>query len=64
MEDVPVQLRKSCRFRMVVGEFAARYVNNYGPLPVSSDEVVVSKGAEVYLPNWIGYTLGMRELIK
>ena len=64
LEDVPVQLRKSCRFRMVVGEFAARYVNNYGPLPVSSDEVVVSKGAEVYLPNWIGYTLGMRELIK
>lgn len=63
LEDIPIQLRKSCTFCMVIGEFAARYVNVYGRV-TASDNLVVAKGAEVYLPNWIGFTLGMPELFQ
>ena len=58
LDEVPIRLRKSCRFRMVVGEFAARYSDVYGHVS-PSDEVVVVKGAEVYLPNWLYFALGM-----
>lgn len=54
--DVPENLRKSCKFAFVVGEFAARYENVYGSLD-ASDEVVQIEGAEVYLPGWVGLIL-------
>ena len=54
--DVPEELRKSCRFAFVVGEFAARYENVYGSLD-ASDEVVQIEGAEVYLPGWVGFVV-------
>ena len=56
LEAVPESLRKSCRFVMVVGEFAARYASVYGHLD-ASDEVVLTEGAEVYLPGWVGLIL-------
>ena len=54
---VPESLRKSCRFAMVVGEFAARYVDVYGRNLESSDEVVLTEGAEVYQPGWVSLIL-------
>ena len=63
LKDIPIQLRQSCKFCMVIGEFAARYVNVYGTV-TPSDNVVVEKGAEVYLPRWIGFTLGVPELFQ
>ena len=58
LDAVPEGLRKSCRFVMVVGEFAARYESVYGHLD-ASDEVVLTEGAEVYLPGWVGLILSM-----
>ena len=58
LNAVPESLRKSCRFVMVVGEFAARYANVYGNLD-TSDEVVLTEGSEVYLPGWVGLILTM-----
>ena len=54
IDAVPGDLRKSCKFAFVVGEFAARYEDVYGRLD-GSNEVVQLKGAEVYLPGWVGY---------
>ncbi len=56
LADVPGELRKSCSFAFVVGEFAARYENVYGNLD-ASDDVVQIEGAEVYLPGWVGLIL-------
>ena len=58
LDAVPEGLRKSCRFAMVVGEFAARYESVYGHLG-EADEVVLTEGAEVYLPGWVGLILSM-----
>ncbi len=58
LDNVPESLRKSCKFVMVVGEFAARYTDVYGHL-VPSDEVSVVTGAETYLPGWVGLILSM-----
>ena len=55
LEAVPDDLRRSCKFVFVVGEFAARYTDVYGHLPVSSKEVRQISGAEVYLPGWVAY---------
>ncbi len=54
--EIPEDLRKSCTFAFVVGEFAARYENVYGNLEDSGD-VVQIEGAEVYLPGWVGLIL-------
>ncbi len=54
LESVPEDLRRSCKFAFVVGEFAARYTDVYGSLD-AADEVVQFKGAEVYLPGWVAY---------
>ena len=59
LNEIPLRLRKSCRFRMVVGEFAARYADVYGHAS-PSDEFVVVKGAEAYVPTWMHYALGLR----
>ncbi len=58
LEAVPESLRRSCKFALVVGEFAARYVNVYGHLD-GADGVVVTEGAEAYLPGWVGLILSM-----
>ena len=55
---VPESLRKSCKFALVVGEFAARYEDVYGHLD-GADGVIVTEGAEVYLPGWVGLVLSM-----
>ena len=54
--SVPAGLRAECRFKMVVGEFAARYVDVYGRLE-PSDEIILIEGAEVYIPGWVGLVL-------
>lgn len=54
--DVPYELRKRCRFAMVVGEFAARYAEVYGKLDTSNG-VLLTEGSEVYLPGWVGLIL-------
>ena len=58
MDAVPESLRRRTRFAMVVGEFAARYGDVYGNLDTSRD-VMLTEGAETYLPGWVGLILSM-----
>ena len=58
LDSVPESLRRSCKFAMVVGEFAARYEDVYGHLD-GADGVIVTEGSEVYLPGWVGLILSM-----
>lgn len=58
IDAVPAKLRRSCKFAMVVGEFAARYESVYGHLD-GQDGVVLTEGAEAYLPGWVGLILSM-----
>ena len=62
-DAVPESLRRSCKFAFIVGEFAARYKDVYGQLFASNgnarDGVVVTEGAEVYQPGWVGLILSM-----
>lgn len=57
LSDVPLPLRQACRFMMVLGEFAARYVDVYGPMQDSA-EIGIATGAEVYIPGWVDFALG------
>ena len=57
IKSIPARLRASCRFKMVVGEFAARYADEYGSGLEGSDEVVIIEGAEIYIPGWVGLIL-------
>ena len=59
LDAVPESLRRSCRFAMVVGEFAARYEDVYGHLDASDRGVLVTEGAEAYLPGWVGLVLSL-----
>ena len=63
LDAVPESLRRSCRFAFVVGEFAARYKDVYGQLFApdgnARDGVLVTEGAEVYQPGWVGLILSM-----
>ena len=56
LKEVPPRLMTSCRFQMVVGEFAARYVDVYGELE-PSDNVALAPGAEVYIPGWMSLAI-------
>ena len=58
LSAVPESLRRSCKFALVVGEFAARYEDVYGHLD-GADGVIVTEGSEVYLPGWVGLILSM-----
>ena len=58
LDAVPLRLRRSCKFAMVVGEFAARYATVYGQLE-TADEAILTEGAETYLPGWVGLILTM-----
>ena len=59
LDAVPESLRRSCKFAMVVGEFAARYEDVYGHLNASDVGVLVTEGAEAYLPGWVGLILSL-----
>ena len=59
LDAVPESLRRSCKFAMVVGEFAARYEDVYGHLNASDRGVLVTEGAEAYLPGWVGLVLSL-----
>ena len=59
LQAIPESLRRSCKFAMVVGEFAARYEDVYGHLGASDRGVLVTEGAEAYLPGWVGLVLSL-----
>lgn len=54
---IPSSLQDYCAVGMLLGEFAARYVDVYGEGPYPS-WVTIVKGAELYIPNWTGYVIG------
>lgn len=54
---VPEELPRCCQFRLVIGEFAARYVDVYGERPYP-DWVIVVTGAELYIPSWLDCVFG------
>lgn len=56
VKDVPFDLQTNCAFRMLVGEFAQRYVDVYGD-DFSPAWVITVPGSELYVPGWVGYAL-------
>lgn len=56
-KDFPKELFAVTRVGMLLGEFAARYVDVYGEGP-HPEWVTVVKGAELYIPNWTDYVIG------
>lgn len=56
-KDVPAVLFARSGIGMLLGEFAARYVDVYGEGPPPS-WVTVVKGAELYIPRWPDYVIG------
>ena len=54
---VPEELTRRCQFRLVIGEFAARYVDVYGERPYPNWVIVVT-GAELYVPSWLDCVFG------
>lgn len=57
VKGVPFDLHTSCVFRMLIGEFAQRYVDVYGE-NFSPSWVITVPGSELYVPGWVGYALG------
>ena len=53
---VPEGLRRESSLFMVLGEFAARYVDVYGEEPLP-EWVGVSPGAETYIPGWVSFVM-------
>lgn len=56
-KDVPKALVDRSQVGMLLGEFAARYVDVYGEGPHPA-WVTMVKGAELYIPDWPGYVIG------
>lgn len=56
VNGVPFDLQTNCAFRMLVGEFAQRYVDVYGD-DFSPAWVITVPGSELYVPGWVGYAL-------
>lgn len=56
VDGVPFDLATTCKFRMLVGEFAQRYVDVYGD-DFSPSWVITVPGSELYVPGWVGYAL-------
>ena len=54
---VPGELLAATRVGMLLGEFAARYVDVYGEGPLPK-WVTLVKGAELYIPDWTAYAIG------
>ncbi len=51
-QAIPPPLLQSCRVRVIVGEFACWYSNDYDNPP---RWVTVVPGAERYIPCWLGH---------
>lgn len=56
-KDVPQALVNRSGVGMLLGEFAARYVDVYGEGP-HPNWVTLVKGAELYIPDWTDYVIG------
>lgn len=56
VKDIPLDLHTTCVFRVLVGEFAQRYVDVYGE-DFSPAWMISVPGAELYVPGWVGYVL-------
>ena len=56
-KDLPAELFAVTRVGVLLGEFAARYVDVYGEGP-HPKWVTIVKGAELYMPNWTDYAIG------
>ncbi|MBR2838269.1 MAG: O-antigen ligase family protein [Kiritimatiellae bacterium] len=56
-KDFPADLLAGTRVGVLLGEFAARYVDVYGEGPLPK-WVTLVKGAELYIPNWTDYAIG------
>lgn len=56
-KDIPNSLASSSNVGILLGEFAARYVDVYGEGPHPS-WVTLVKGAELYIPDWPEYVIG------
>ena len=54
---VPAELFARSMVAMLLGEFAARYVDVYGEGP-HPKWVTLVKGAELFIPNWTDYVVG------
>ena len=52
---VPAGLLSSCRVRLVVGEFAARYDAEYADAP---EWVTIVPAMELYIYGWMRYVVG------
>ena len=62
-KGIPEELHRTCAFRMLLGEFAARYVDVYGE-GSHPEWVVIVKGAELYIPRWMDYALSGMDVRK
>ena len=56
-KDVPNALSDRSHVGLLLGEFAARYVDVYGEGPHPA-WVTMVKGAELYIPDWPDYVIG------
>ena len=54
---VPESLFRRTNIALLLGEFAARYVDVYGEGPYPN-WVTLVKGAELFVPNWTDYVIG------
>lgn len=56
-KDLPQALLANANVGVLLGEFAARYVDVYGEGP-HPNWVTLVKGAELYIPDWPDYVIG------
>ena len=56
-KSIPQTLFASAGVGVLLGEFAARYVDVYGEGP-HPKWVTIVKGAELYIPDWTHYVIG------
>ena len=57
-KSIPPGLFASGGVGVLLGEFAARYVDVYGEGPHPRPLVTIVEGAELYIPNWTSYVIG------
>ena len=53
--EIPDELRQAAKVRYVIGEFAARYFADCAA--GNEDWITKVRGAEVYIPGWLGYVM-------
>ncbi len=57
-KSIPQGLFASAGVGVLLGEFAARYVDVYGEGPHPRPLVTIVEGAELYIPDWTSYVIG------